>query len=211
PLVAYLTKDDEAKLLDDAPKGYLTAYVADRPQLGKPVELWPRFDRRPIALASLPFYHIAGKGPTTARNIRKLHGTRDLIGMTLPRTMARQLLTLAKDDNLETWLADLPAQDLRDQLNALIEPTESPLPMPTSKRGPHTPLSLTYERTSKRTFEVAYWKTIVALSEGEFLNKNTGDCVLDETTQAMLTYHERHLEAVGDYLLAYYRKQIDAA
>jgi hypothetical protein len=211
PLCAYLTADNEAKLIDDAPTGYLTAYVADRPQLDKPVELWPRFDRRPIPLASLPFYHIAGKGPTTARNIRKLHDTRDLIGMRLPRTMARQLLTLAKDDNLETWLSEIPSEDLRHELSGLIEPTETPLPMPPTKRGPHTPLSLTYERTSKRNFEVAYWKTIVALSEGELLNKNTGDPVADDVTQAMLTYHERQLEAMGDYLLAYYHKQIEAA
>jgi hypothetical protein len=211
PLVAYLTADNETRVVADAPLGYLTGYIPDRPQLDKPVELWPRLLRRPIPLAALPLYHLPGKGPTTARNARKLHDTYEMLGRPLPRRMARQLLTLARHETLDSWLAELPAEGLREELSELIEPTEEPLPMPRSKRGVAVPLSLTYERTSKRSFEVNYWKTIAALSESQFLNKNTGDCVLDPITQSMLTYHERHLEALGDYLLAYYRKQIEAA
>ena len=56
-----------------------------------------------------------------------------------------------------------------------------------------------------------YWKAIAALSEGTFLNKNNADCVRDEITRTMLPYHERHLEGLGDYLLAYYDRAIAAA
>src|SRR5439155_3180191 len=71
--------------------------------------------------------------------------------------------------------------------------------------------SLTFSRTTRRSFEVAYWKTITALAEGKYLNKNNADCVRDSTTQQHLRHHHRDLEALGDYLLAYYRRIIAAA
>jgi Zn-dependent M28 family amino/carboxypeptidase len=43
------------------------------------------------------------------------------------------------------------------------------------------------------------------------LNRNNADWVLDEATQRMLPYRERHLERLGDQLLAYYEKKIAAA
>src|SRR5262249_34552098 len=46
---------------------------------------------------------------------------------------------------------------------------------------------------------------------GDFLNKNNADCVRDAVTQRLLPYHGRHLDALGDYLLEYYHKQIAAA
>jgi hypothetical protein len=52
---------------------------------------------------------------------------------------------------------------------------------------------------------------ISTLSEGEILNKNNADCVQDEITKRMLPYHDRQLENLGDYLLAYYDRKIQAA
>ena len=71
--------------------------------------------------------------------------------------------------------------------------------------------SLTYDRTAKRSYEKAYWQTIVELSTGPFRNKDNADCVLDPQTQEHLDHHQRDLEALGDYLLAYYSHRIDAA
>jgi hypothetical protein len=70
---------------------------------------------------------------------------------------------------------------------------------------------LTFWRTARRPFEVAYWKTIAALAEGEFRNKDNADCVLDKVTQACLGHHHRDLEALGDYLLRYYTRVIRQA
>jgi hypothetical protein len=98
----------------------------------------------------------------------------------------------------------VPAAEVR----ALIEPEEAPLPR---RRGAKVPNALTYRRTARRAFEVAYWKTIALLAEGQYLNKNNADCVRDPTTHALLPYHVRHLDALGDYLLAYYAKRIEAA
>jgi len=66
--------------------------------------------------------------------------------------------------------------------------------------------ALTFHRTANRPFEVRYWTTIANLAEGRYLNKNTGDCVRDSITQKRLTYPERDLEPLGDYLLNYYRR-----
>ena len=83
---------------------------------------------------------------------------------------------------------------------------EPPAPAPTGK--PKPPTSLTFAHTATRAFEVAYWKTIAHLATGQFVNKNNADCVRDPITQASLAHHHRDLDALGDYLLAYYRKLI---
>jgi hypothetical protein len=107
----------------------------------------------------------------------------------------------------ERWLAHLPDQ-VAARIREIVEPPSAEAPA--GKRG-RTPDSLTYAHTANRSFEVAYWKTIASLAEAPLLNKNNADCVLDEETQRMLPYHERHLERLGDELLAYYEKKIKEA
>src|SRR5262249_34958988 len=119
-----------------------------------------------------------------------------------------RLLTLPHQETLDAWLESLRGGDLYAPVTALLEPEAAPLPR---RSGAKTPDSLTYARTAKRSFEVAYWRTIATLAEGRFLNKNNADCVRDAVTQRLLPYHGRHLDALGDYLLDYYRKRIAAA
>ena len=230
PLAAYhCAETDKPALLTDAPLGYFTAYetvaapVGDglselgfrstfrvsEPALEKPVELWPRLHHRPLPTATVPLYHHAGKGPTTGRNIRKLFDAYHRRGqIPLPRTFARQLLTLPHGETLDQWLDTLRASELCDPVSALLEP--EPTMLPRRKRA-KTPDSLTFSRTAKRSFELTYWKTIAALAEGAFLNKNNADCVLDAVTQRMLPRPDRELDALGDYLLDYYCKRLAAA
>jgi hypothetical protein len=68
---------------------------------------------------------------------------------------------------------------------------------------------LTYHRTANRRFEVAYWRTIARLATGRYVNKDNADCVRDQATQPMLKHYHRDLEALGDYLLDYYRRTIE--
>ncbi len=210
PLVAYRTPAGEPAVLSDAPTGYLTAYDAADPRPDRAVELWPRFRRRPVALSALALRE-PGHGRVTGpllRGVRKVLdavGKRD--GRALPRSVARKLLAVAHRQTLENWLDALPdgiAHGVRER----IEPDEPPLP---TRRGAKVPDSLTYRRTATRPFEVRYWKTIAALGEGPFLNKNNADCCRDLITQKLLPYHERHLEPLGDYLLGYYERAIAAA
>jgi Peptidase family M28 len=93
-------------------------------------------------------------------------------------------------------------------MRELVEPEPRPLPRRT---GAAVPDSLTYAKSATRKFEVDYWKTIAALSEGVFLNKNNADCIRDDVTRRVRPYEGRQLDDLGDYLLAYYARKIAAA
>src|SRR5262249_43536512 len=56
-----------------------------------------------------------------------------------------------------------------------------------------------------------YWKTIRYLAHGKYVNKDNADCVQDPPTRARLKHHQRDLELLGDYLLAWYGRTIRAA
>jgi len=207
PLVAYRGPSGEPVILPDALPGYLTAYDAARPDLARPVELWPRFRRRPLALAALAL-HQPGRGLPAGLALRGVRKLLDAVGKRggrpLPRPLARQLIARGHAQSLDGWLAALP-EPMRAEAAALIEPDGPP-----RAGAAKAPPSLTYRRTATRPFEVRYWKTIAALSEGTFLAKNNADCVGDPVTQGLLPYHDRQLEALGDYLLGYYRRTIEA-
>jgi hypothetical protein len=211
PLVAYRNAKGEAVILPDAPLGYLTAYDLDKPNLDKPLELWPRLQHRAPtrnALALLEAADCHGALPIV-RNVHKLFETYQVMGRKpLPRGFAQQLCSLRHGEPLRTWLETIPNPRLAAEVSDLVEPETVPL---AQAKGAKVPDSLTYAHSAKRSFEVEYWKTIVELAEGTFLNKNNADCVRDEITQRLLPYHERHLENLGDYLLAYYNRKIAAA
>ena len=219
PLVAWLSEDGrQCNVLPDAPLGYLTAYRADRPLLAKPIELWPRLLHRgphEAAATACDSEHDQHYR-RTAINVRKLLDAWQLLGRKpLARSFARQLLTLPKHETLESWLAALPARtssavsgrQLVDELELRIEP-------PAAGSGTnHHPAaekisSLTYAKTAKRSFEVAYWRTIVELATGQYVNKDNADCVLDAQTLEHLPHDHRDLEALGDHILAYYDRVI---
>lgn len=234
PLVAYLSAGDEPVVVSDAPLGYLTAYDTRRPKIDRPIELWPRLADRPEHRAAIelfardrdPRYHV------TTLNVRKLLQTWELLGeRPLPRSFARQLLTAPKEESLEAWLASLAdrssdrnaAATLVDTLEKRLAPADADTPAEPARRArPRSaaarrsqspandagdaPQALTYDRTARRSFETAYWRTIYKLAAGRYVNKDNADCVLDRKTRAKLVHHHRDLEALGDYLLAYYRR-----
>jgi hypothetical protein len=210
PLVAYRDAGGEVAVFPDAPLGYLTAYDADKPRLDRAVELWPRMQKRPVLLAALAGEDYTRKRevPSQDRNVRKLTHAYALFGAKpLPINFARRIMGLDREGAGERWLASLPEQ-VATRIREIVEPL--PAEAPAAKRGRERD-SLTYARTARRSFEVDYWNTIASLSESALLNKNNADCVLDEPTHRMLPYHDRHLDALGDRLLAYYQKLIVAA
>ncbi len=217
PLVAYLSaQTGRAEVLPDAPLGYLTAYRADRPDLDQPIELWPRLlGREPYVTALEIFDHAHDFHQfRTALNVRKLLDARYLFGgQPVPDSFARQLLACPKGETLDAWLDALPERSsdpergrhLVEELRRGISPT------PPAAVTRTLPEALTYERTARRSFEVNYWNTIRTLAHGLYVNKDNADCVLDPTTLSMLNHYHRDLEALGDYLLDYYRRTIAAA
>jgi hypothetical protein len=210
PLVAYRTASGEPALIPDAPTGYLTAYDTERPNLDRPVELWPRFRRRPAALAALAL-HEPGQGRVAAPALR---GVRKLLDASakcnerlLPRSVARALLAVGHHQTMESWFDALP-NTLAPLARELIAPEVPALPRRSRARVPD---SLTYHHSTKRSFEVKYWEAIAALGEGPFVNKNNADCCRDPITEKFIPYPVRQLEQLGDYLLKHYTSSIAAA
>jgi hypothetical protein len=215
PLVSYLDSEtNKPKLLDNAPLGYLTAYDCNEPDLSKPVELWPELLRRPEFIASVWGYRKAygHQAHQIALNAFKLMAVRDFFGekkQLLPWDFARHITIIPKGKTLEQWLDQVAGQNsptsygflLYHTLRLIISPRNdlalNPLPEP-----------ITYPYTATRAFESAYWKTIDQLACGRFSNKDNADCVSDPATQKFLKHRKRDLEALGDRLLAYYRKLI---
>ncbi|HLJ92884.1 MAG TPA: M28 family peptidase [Gemmataceae bacterium] len=219
PLVAYLsTETEQPAVLPNAPGGYLTAYRENPTDLSRPLELWPRFlGRQPDVDAIELFSHIHEARPLqTTINIRKLLDTSRLLGdKPLPESFARQLLTLPRKETLDAWLDGLPARaaDAERGGRLALELLRSRISRPEASKPTRKtiPPSLTFRSTARRTFELAYWKTIVNLAQGRYRNKNNADCVRDPATQAALCHHHRDLEALGNYLVTYYTQVIAAA
>jgi hypothetical protein len=210
PLVAYRDAAGEAVVLPEAPLGYLTAYEADQPRLDRALELWPRLQQRPVLLAALAGEDYTHKRqvPPQVRNLRKLTHAYALFGtQPLPLNFALRIMGLNEVGAGVRLLAHVPEQ-VADGIRGIVEPP--PAVAAVGNRG-RAPESLTYAHTARRSFEVQYWKTIASLAETPLLNKNNADWVLDEATQRVLPYRERHLERLGDQLLAYYEKKIAAA
>ncbi|HEX4000213.1 MAG TPA: M28 family peptidase [Pirellulales bacterium] len=240
PLVAYLSNETGLPaMLPDAPLGYLTAYRADKPDLDRPIELWPRLlDREPHRLAVEAFQrdHDARYHRTTI-NLRKIFETRDLMNAgPLEPSFARSLVTAAKQESLSDWLKSIPirasspaagermvallheaiqlddsdsangdAAAGRAAANLAASSGGSTAVVIKSRKAARTLRSLSYSRTAKRSYEKAYWNLIAELATGQYVNKDNADCVRDPATQSMLGHHHRDLEALGDFILDYYR------
>ncbi len=212
PLAAYLSpRTGQAALLPGAPPGYLTAYRADKPDLEKPVELWPRLLHREGHADAVDLFDPAHDEHRhlTARNVRKLLDARDLLGHQVPPAFARRLLNAPKGQTLEQWLESLlhrcrDAERGRKLYDLLTREVIAP-PAPGRPRRDEP---LTYRHTAKRSFEEAYWKTIAFLAHGQYVTKYNADCVEDDPTKKALAHYRRDLDDLGDYLLGYYEELI---
>src|SRR5205814_6252923 len=69
---------------------------------------------------------------------------------------------------------------------------------------------LTYRPPGTREFEADYWRTIAALSSGDYVNKYNAACVLDEPTQRALAHPWRDLDGLGEHLLRSYVDLVDS-
>jgi hypothetical protein len=216
PLVAYLLPNEEKPVvLPDAPSGYFTAYDVERPDLDHPLEFRPSIYKRSIPKKVIELFKDKIHEHKTITRTLNLVLAQKLLGKEkIPYSFARQILMLPENKTLDDWLESLRGSDnnneqgqsLGDQLRYLIAAENKPLPSSNTKALPD---SLTFSVSTLRSFEVQYWKDICTLSAGEYLNKANSDCILDAATQKKLIHHQRDLEALGDYLLAYYRRVID--
>jgi hypothetical protein len=201
-------------VLPDILSGYLTAYDKKRPDLDRPIEIWPRFLQRDGQLAAVELFKDKKHEHKTMTRALNLLEAQKLLGKgKVPRSFARQVLMLSEKRTIDEWLGSLPeisgsperGQRLATQLQRLIEAKERALARPKGRRLQE---SLTFPSTARRSFEIQYWRNIAYLSAGKYLNKANSDCVQDPETQRRLKHHHRDLDGLGDYLLRYYRRVI---
>jgi len=243
PLVAFLsTATGLPAVMTDAPLGYLTAYRADKPDIDRPIELWPRLDEREphrLAIEAFQRDHDARYHRTTI-NLHKIFDTHDLMQSgPLEPSFARSLIICPKHEPIGDWVNSIPARAstpesgqrmvelLHEAINfgdgddgaatlaASLATRSSAEAKPAnraataiaarSKSPPRNFRSLSYSRTAKRSYERAYWNLIAELATGKYVNKDNADCVRDPATQAKLGHHNRDLEALGDFILDYYK------
>jgi hypothetical protein len=212
PLAAYLDHaQNKPVVLPDAPIGYLTAYPVEQPDLMRPVELWPRLLHREPYLETLDLFQHAHDHHyrQTALNVRLLLDAWHLRGQRpLPRSLAQQLLLPEAEHSLEAWLGSLPARSV-DPVRGqrLVETLERCLgPVSPAGAAPIPPSGATFPFTTRRSFEINYWKKIAFLSEARYLTKCNADYIDDEPTKKLLPHLRRDLDPLGDYLLKYYRR-----
>ncbi len=196
-----------------APLGHLTAYPADKPRLDCPVELWPRHATATGVTGSIgrPGLYPQTSVPPQVRNVRKLTHVYALF--TPLSTSPRRIIGLNRANAGESWLAQLPEQ-VSTRIREIVEPF-------TRRCADLT----NHPREGLVEFRIRL--TYVAVRHGGRLRSPypEDDCArrrniaeqeqcgtaLDEATRRMLPYHERHLDRLGDLLLAHYEKKIAAA
>ncbi|HTY57309.1 MAG TPA: hypothetical protein VMF59_00770, partial [Bacteroidota bacterium] len=210
PLVSFADpKTRKPRLVDNAPLGYLTAYDSAAYHLEDPVELWPVPGERPELMAGMSGYakRYEHRDHQDALNAQKLIEVSGAFGDTpLTSDFARSILNIPKGERAEGWIeslgkrrslaAKLLSRKLRQIVTSGVAPTGA------------LPGSLTYGYTASRQFEVNYWNTIKKLATGRFLNKENADCVDDRPSRLLRKHAHRDLEALGDWLLGYYRSLI---
>ena len=213
PLAAFRDpKTRAARTVEDGPQGYLTAYRIGADDRRSPVELWPQFRRRSELIAAMEGYKKAHdhRDHQFALNACALVDASEALGgAVLPSGFARSILNIARQESFEEWLAKSPqpkapqGAPVRRLLSSLVAP-------PPDAASP-LPVALTYRYSANRQFEQKYWDTILKLSTGRFLNKENADCVDDAPTRSLLKHKQRDLDALGDWLLAYYRRVISTS
>ena len=214
--VPLLAKPGDALALhENELHGYVAADVATAPR----VMLTPRLLHRSAHLAAATqFARDRGRARhTTCHNARKLLEFCELLGAPLSASMARSLLHVGKATTLEAWLEALPAmaadratgETLATALRASID-----LKAPSNAGEP-----LVLQQLGTREFEEKIWRSISALSEGEFKQKENGDGITVNVGKtggpaakaaALKVAEKRDLEALGDHLHDRYRALIKA-
>ncbi|MBI3724544.1 M28 family peptidase [bacterium] len=216
PLVAKLSPSGVV-LLERAPLGYLSAERAG----AEPIVFRPVIEDRPLwREAATIFDRDPGQRRfTTASNVRKLLEWRELLGSPLLPSFARRLLTIPKEEKLGRWLARLPhhssdperARAVSKDLRRLVRPGEG--------LGFHrgVPRSLTFHETATRAFEESYWKTIAALSCGDFREKDNADSIRVNQGRTggargagRSPAPARDLDRLSDFLRRHYEETIGA-
>jgi hypothetical protein len=209
PLAAFWSlEEDQAKMLEGCLPGYFTAYDFTQPDVARPIELYPRMLKRPAYLSALRHLdesHDHYRHQTALNILTILDMSERWHEPRLPRTLTRQMLRMAREERIRGWLemvrqrASQPTAEQRlvKEITQRVEDDFRPLPE-----------AITYGDTATRAFEETYWKDIITLAHGRFINKVNSDVVQDDPTKKHTAHPNRDLHAMGEYLIERHRTAI---
>ena len=207
PLVAYRDCRGRAAMSARCPARLPHRLRRDKPQLDKPIELWPRLLHRRAAATAVSTSSHQGKATRTPIVLATCAScstpASNAASKPLPRSLARQHCRAPRTRRSKAGSTSCPASRWPPSVHELSNRAEHRCRSGVARRCRD---SLTYGRTATRPFEVRLLEDDRrALREGTLSQQEqrrlrprrrhaAADC---RTTTA-------HLEALGDYLLAYY-------
>jgi acetylornithine deacetylase/succinyl-diaminopimelate desuccinylase-like protein len=213
PLVGFLAaKTNEVELLTESLLGYFTAYHREDLRCARPVELWPRLQRRPLYLSILrdldtPHDHYTHATSLNVINLLDVWHARGERPLT--PGFARRVLAAPKHETLQQWLEALPARCAAPEAGlAIRKKLEGIIQGSAHGEEPH---GITYGETARRRFEEAWWNDIRFLASGEYLNKDNADVAQDDLTRRFVRHPARDLGPLGSYLMQRHRQAIGRA
>jgi hypothetical protein len=213
PLVAWLSHTDDSPVISsELITGHLTGYHRNDKNMSSPVEMWPRFYKRPVYLSALHDFlsrndHYSHQ---TAFNIISLFEAWNMQNMKpLSWSYAFHLLNVSKHKTFEQWLGELPIHTsnpetgkwMREEIMKILEPENTV----------NNEEALTFGLTANRKFEENWWNEIKFLAHGQFLNTDNADLSKDEATLSQKHGKQRDLEKLGDYFISRHQKSISDA
>jgi hypothetical protein len=209
-LVAWLAADNESPVIStDLITGHLAGYHRNDKEMTFPVEMWPRFHKRPVYLSALRDFisrydHYSHQ---TAFNIISLFEAWNMQKMKpLSRSYAYHLLNVSKRKSFDQWLDDLPLHAensetgiwMKEEIIKILEPGNDE----------KEEAALTYGSTAGREFEENWWNEIKFLAHGQFINTDNADIAKDEITHSQKRGEKRDIEKLGDYFISRHLKSI---
>ena len=213
PLVAWLSPDDDSPVISsDLITGHLAGYHRNDKSMASPIEMWPRFYKRPVYLSALHDFlskndHYSHQ---TAFNIISLFEAWNMQNMKpLSWSYAFHLLNISKHKTFEQWLDELSVHAcnpetgkwMREEIMRILEPENTG----------NNEEALTFGSTANREFEVRWWNEIKFLAHGYFMNTDNADRVKDNATLNQKHGKQRDLEKLGDYFISRHQKSISDA
>jgi hypothetical protein len=213
PLVAWLSPDnDTPEISSDLITGHLAGYHRNDKSMSSPVEMWPRFHKRPAYISALNDFNSKNDhySHQTAFNIISLFEAWNMQNMKpLSWSYAYNLLDISKHKTMDQWLDELIVHAINPDVGKRMK--EEVIKILEPEKEEKIEEALTFGSTASREFEEKWWNEIKFLAHGQFINKDNADVSKDDKTRSQKRGEQRDIEKLGDYFISMHRKSISDA
>ena len=214
PLIAYLPMGSSSpEIITDRLTGFLTACHTEHPDPTNPIRFWPRILRREPQSSVFNIFDTEHDHylHQTSMNLASILDAWEIFNeKPISHHFARSLIRIPKKVSLEDWLKSLPSLSKDPVTAAKIEAAVRNM-ISSEDHIPDLPNFKTFSFTAHREYEESYWKEILDLAHGKYINKDNADVVQDDPTLNHVVHKKRDLDRLGDFLLNRHRESIRTA